>query len=102
MKRLWKCLLLAGVCLLLTQGTSVAQTAANGQTTNFFHFPTPSGKMAGLTSSRSRRADVIQPQRQRGASQNMFSRIGNFVWTLGGLRQVPSSPVTVPTTRRPF
>ena len=103
MKHLWKCLLLAGVCALLAPSTSNAQTFGSSQATSVFRMPNFTG--SNRTATANRRAmgmNNIQSNRQRTANQSVFSRVGNFVWTLGGLRSAPPSPVTVPSTRRPF
>ena len=94
MKHSWKCLLLAGVCALLTCSTSAAQTPAS-QSPSFFRLPSL-GSTARMSSMRLQRSDVIQARRQQLTNQSMFSRMGNFIWTLGGLRNVPQSPVMMP------
>lgn len=101
MKHTWKCLLLAGVCALLATTDSAAQTSSSSSSFTSFFRPT-AGNSARLAAQRQSRADVIQSRRQRATNQTMLSRMGNFIWTFGGLRQVPSSPVTVPRTPRPF
>jgi hypothetical protein len=102
MKHLWKCLLLAGVCALLAPGTSNAQTPPTSQANGLFRVPTFSSSRTATANQRTMGRNVIQSNRQRATSQSMFSRVSNFVWSLGGLRSVPRSPVTVPSTRRPF
>lgn len=96
MKHSWRCLLLAGVCALLTYGTSHAQFPTQ-QRPGIFNLPSM-GRPAQASITRTRSADVIQARRQDG----LLSRMGNFIWTLGGLRHVPQSPVTMPLGRRTF
>lgn len=103
MKHLWKCLLLAGVCALLAPGASYAQTSGNSQANSLFRFPAFTGSNRTATANqRTMGRNLIPSTRQRTTSQSMFSRFGHYVWTLGGLRSTPPSPVTVPSTRRPF
>jgi hypothetical protein len=92
MKRSWRCLVLAGVCALLSGGTAAAQTPSS-QAPSFFRAPTFGG-VAGQATSRMQRTDVIQAQRRGAATQGMMTRLGHFLWPFG--QKSPNSPTILP------